>query len=499
MIESILLKNTASYDEAGVHIQKLKEVNFIYGSNGSGKTTFSNFLATQESDNYDCCNLQWKYNQPLKCLVYNKNFRENNFGQGAIEGVFTLGQATKDDIELIEVKQDELKNIKKQGQKKRETLDGLNSDKKTDEEKFKNDTWTKVYKKHEASFKEAFQGSMQRESFKNKLLLEIKNNHSSLYDFDELKEKSKTIFGKAPEALPSLRSISYVRINEIEGFDLWNKKIIGKSDVDIAQLIQTLNLDDWVNQGRNHIQENDICPFCQQLTITDDFKKQLEAYFDASFLIDTNKVTTFKDEYDRSSLNLINELTQIEANEKANIETKLNIDKFTAFLKTLTALFATNKELLISKLKEPSRKIELVSTKEQLDGINELISKANIEVSTNNSIVSNYQEERSKLVSEIWKYIVEEVRSDIEAYEKNISDISKSIEGQEQSLKSQLDSYKELNLEIKNLSKNVTSIEPTVIEINNSLEKFGFLNFEIVPSKTELGCYQLQREGGDQH
>ena len=56
--------------------------------------------------------------------------------------------------------------------------------------------------------------------------------------------------------------------------------------------------------------------------------------------------------------------------------------------------------------------------------------------------------------------------------------------------------YKKLDLEIKELAKNITSIQPSVDEINKSLNSFGFQNFEIVPSKTGINQYQIQREDG---
>jgi len=45
MITSLNIKNVATCDpEKGVQINDLKKVNFIYGANGSGKTTISNFI-----------------------------------------------------------------------------------------------------------------------------------------------------------------------------------------------------------------------------------------------------------------------------------------------------------------------------------------------------------------------------------------------------------------------------------------------------------------------
>ncbi len=41
MIESISIAGIATYDETGVRIDALKKVGFIYGANGTGKTTIT--------------------------------------------------------------------------------------------------------------------------------------------------------------------------------------------------------------------------------------------------------------------------------------------------------------------------------------------------------------------------------------------------------------------------------------------------------------------------
>jgi wobble nucleotide-excising tRNase len=53
-----------------------------------------------------------------------------------------------------------------------------------------------------------------------------------------------------------------------------------------------------------------------------------------------------------------------------------------------------------------------------------------------------------------------------------------------------------LDKEIKEATKNLTSVQPTVDEINRILNSFGFKNFQIVPSKVEPNKYQIQREDG---
>ena len=78
MIESIVIKNVATYDANGIQIEDLKKVNFIYGANGSGKTTISNFLHNGQDEKFSSCSKSWKDGQELAILVYNKEFRERN-------------------------------------------------------------------------------------------------------------------------------------------------------------------------------------------------------------------------------------------------------------------------------------------------------------------------------------------------------------------------------------------------------------------------------------
>jgi len=400
MIDSISIKNTASFDKNnGVQINELKKINFVYGSNGSGKTTISNLIANPTESEYQDCEINWQHNQQLQSLVYNKKFREQNFGDGTIEGVFTLGQATKEEIELIAQKQADLSKIKDKGIQKKETFDKQKLAKVDAENKFKEKSWVDIYKKYEKDFKEAFKGSMQKETFKSKLLSQFASNASALLSFDELKIKSKTIFGKVPEAIPYIKTISFDQILEIENEKIWITKIIGKSDVNIATLIQKLNINDWVNQGRSYLQDDNVCPFCQKETITEEFRKKLEDYFDETFTTSIKQVGKLHDDYNLLASNLTNELTQTESNENLNKETKLNLDKFTAYIKTLSSQFTSNKVLLKNKVKEPSRSVELISTKDQLKNIGELIAEANTEIKKHNDIVANYVTERANLIN----------------------------------------------------------------------------------------------------
>ena len=497
MIESLHLKDVATYDNSGVLIQDLKKINFIYGSNGSGKTTVTKYLYEPTAKAYRNCSMKWKDGLPVNVLVYNKDFRDRNFGEGNINGVFTLGQATKDDIDIIEKKKAERDIIKTDGTNKVAVLEKQKQEKLNKDSEFKEDVWFTIYKKHEDVFKEAFKGFMIKESFKEKILTEFAQNTSQILTYEQLKKLSKTIFGKTPVNMPAITGFEYEVLLRIEEGMIWKKIIIGKADVAIASLIQRLNLNDWVNEGRKYLSKEDrTCPFCQEKTISTGFKQQLEDYFDEGFLADTLIVKSQSEEYNRHATNIINILNTIETNEKSNSLTKLDVTTFSAYLKTLNSQFQHNRELLNNKLKEPSRSIALVETKQQIENIVKLIADANIQVNAYNLIVTNYAKERASLIRRIWRYLVEEDNVKIGAFTKAQKGLQAGIENLETQVKKLRENHKELNTEIRVLSKNVTSVQPSIDQINLTLTSYGFYNFSIVASAIEANKCQVQREDG---
>ena len=496
MLDSITIKDIATYDSTGIKMENLKKINFIYGANGCGKTTLSKFIYDSSNPIYDTCNLGWKGGLPVNVLVYNKDFRDRNFGKGKIDGVFTLGEATKEETEKIEKMQKDLAELKTKGIEKKASLDKQEQTNLQEENEFKEVVWVDVYKENEIDFKEAFRGFLKKDTFKDKILYEYENNKEPLLTIEELKEKSQTIFGSTPTPISTITSIIFKELLEMENDKIWKRKIVGKSDVAIAGLIQKLNLNDWVNEGRDHITEDEICPFCQQKTINENFKKQLEDYFDETFTKDIERVKDVSVEYNRSSQNLQNLLEQIETQEKEKSDSKLNVESFSTLLKTLINQFAINKELLSNKAKEPSRSIELTSTKEQLEAIQKIIDDTNIEIKAHNVIVNDYTNQRNNLINSIWKYLIERHHGIIDAFVKKQQGLSKGIEALKKQHQELREKYSELNKKIKEANKNVTSVQPSVDEINRILKSYGFLNFEIVPSKIEPNQYQILRQDG---
>lgn len=496
MITELHLSKTATYDTDGIKIKDLKKINFIYGSNGSGKTTITKFIHDPAAESYGDCAITWALS-PVRQLVYNKDFRDRNFSKESIDGVFTLGQATKEEIDHIDELKIKRKSMQDDGATKKKTLEGMITQQKERDEDFKEAVWTGIYKKHEDNFKEAFRGYLSKEAFKTKLLQEHANNKGRLLTLAKLQGFAQTILGERPATLSMITVPGYGQLNTIEAQKIWQKKVIGKADVDIAALIQALNMNDWVNQGRGYLQANSTCPFCQQDTITSDFRKNLDAYFDTTFTDEIEQVKNFGNQYLQLCENLLNIFYGIESIEKTNPASKLNLELFTAHVKTLASTFYSNKSLIEIKLKEPSRSVELATSTAQLEAIVQLVGAANTEITKHNKIVANFEKAKTELIDNIWCYLLEESKTLINTFIKRRDGLQQGIDSLSIRVEKLRTYFKDLNRTISDLGKNITSVQPSVDQINETLRSYGFHNFMIVPSAADSNKYQIQRENGE--
>ena len=90
MLSSVAISNYASYKNEQ-KLGPLKAINFVFGCNGSGKTTISRILANAENPPPGC-SVAWDAEGALQVRVYNKDYVDANFARDKrIPGVLTLG------------------------------------------------------------------------------------------------------------------------------------------------------------------------------------------------------------------------------------------------------------------------------------------------------------------------------------------------------------------------------------------------------------------------
>lgn len=256
----------------------LRTINYIFGANGTGKTTISRVIAGV--DDYSHCPFSWQSDIELVRMVYNRDFVERHFNQeGSLQGVFTLGENEVEAEQQIAALKPEIDKTNNEIARLNIQLDGdeeqvgKRNELKDLEAEFRQRCF-KQKQYHDEYFQCAFSGVRNSSSkFKDIVLKEAASNTADLLTLEELKGKAKTVFAKGVELVNTLRNLSANELIEVEENELLQKVIVGNPDVDIAGLIKKLGNSDWVKQGRQyHQQDPTTCPFCQQTTDADFLK-----------------------------------------------------------------------------------------------------------------------------------------------------------------------------------------------------------------------------------
>ena len=497
MIESIHIQNEASYGSPCETLSGLSKFNFIYGSNGSGKTTISRVIANESA--IFGGQLRWRNNISLDTLVYNRDFVEENFNQSSeLKGIFTLGEKNIDVLSKIDEAKKKLNLLKEEGLKLKKTLEGEDEKggKKAELERleldFEEQCW-QVKQRHDGKFQGAFVGVRgKKAAFKTKLLSEATNSSAELKKLDDLENRAETVFGQTPLAEAMIPLPNYESFLSLESDPILKKKVIGKEDVDIAAMIQKLGNTDWVMQGRAFYEVNDnVCPFCQQ-KIALSFTDSLNAYFDEAFEKDVAAIEALLSNYKANSLRLQQSLQSMLEN-----STKfLDIDKLKVEKELLDSKISHNLQKIEKKQVSSSQIIELDSLKSLLAEIKLLIDTANSSIKEHNKTVSNLTQEKTILTAQVWKFLIEnEIKEGITNYLSKKNGLMQAIVNLTKQKEDKLEEYKNQNAEIKKLEKNTTSIQPTIDGINGLLQSFGFTGFSLAKSEQDR-FYKIQRPDG---
>ncbi|WQY18511.1 AAA family ATPase [Helicobacter pylori] len=501
-ISQIVLKNAATFDESGASFEDLNSINFIYGTNGSGKTTTSSFLKNlaeniTPEDKSANSKIEW-YGESLKIEVYNKQFKEEQFRNSQVKGIFTLGKKTNENLENIESKKELIKKENEKKTKNKESSEKLKQEKEKKEKDFTDSCWEKLYKKNEEDFKETLESFKLKKKFKEKILKEFKNNEYNEIEIgklEKLKENIRIVFSKNQTELVPLEC-NLTDFDSIENHSIWEQKIVGSGDVAIADLIEKLSNEDWVAQGREYLsKDGNACPFCQQKTITEEFKKQLESYFDTSYQKSTDTIKKMKEDYTSRTAKVLERLDEIVKTEQDNLQTKLNTEIFKRIIETLRSKINGNWQKMRDKSKEMSRSFKLESTKNEIKEIRDPIDTANQQIANHNEMIKDIKNQKKICVEQTWKFLVNEFKSDIQEYNKKHCGLEKRIKKFENEINENEKKIKELNNEIGELEKTIVSIKPIVNEINALLKGYGFTNFSLACTEDEKS-YRIQREDG---
>lgn len=505
-IERIDIKNSLTNfnDNQEIVFDVNNQLNFIYGTNGTGKSTLSNllYLSTQKFQNYDISSklldLQnvsndgklnvsiWytdetstiindkEINNPIKIPVFNRkyidskitdqvDFKNNKFNEQSLIYGIELESKTKYFTKLQEVSK-----LKEDGINLKENI--INNIQK-EIKKISNDIGAKT---------------------NNKVFNEYNLENLEKISNDEIPSNINDLYTTHISLIQNLKNINeedkvYFKIDFLEN-NILNDKIniiddIIKFNDDKTKLEFVTNyLDnyesnerDWKIQGLSYIKDNK-CPFCdsniQNNSIIDIYKSyissRIKKYRD---LISNNlrELNAMKEQLNNKEL-LIQKLKKLDNLFNTNIATELdklyeNVLKFLQLV--IDALQEKNKDINFYK----DCTDNLIFAKEQdIIDIKKNYKKIKIDIENSNIKVNNSTKQRSKenerFLSSIGKYIIyNEIDKDL----INLKELRNYFKEKEKELNDLEKAYKE-ELKTKNILLNT---------LNSILEEFNITKYRV--------------------
>lgn len=485
MIKRIELNNIATYNHSVI---VPKKINFIYGGNGTGKTSISNFLANVNE--FPTCKIE-NDNYPTDILVYNKNFVEENFGKDkAIKGIFTIGEENKEVEDKIKELISQKEDIEKNKTIRINKIDEFTQNAELLYAEFCNNCWT--MKKVAEPYKKAMIGVLNsKEAFAEMCLKHFTNTKSSI-ELTSFNDRYKMLHETVMQSYPSFDLLEIETIFNLETHNILSTNIVAKEDNPLSTIIKKLNNSDWIKLGTSYLKEtHNTCPFCQR-ELPKEIILNLENLFDEEYEKNINTLNSVYSNYKSASSLIVDTLKSIIA---SNI-TILDYQAINKLFIKVESLFNDNLKILAEKIRFPSNKIDLNKTNELLIEINNIIKEFNSIIKQNNEILTKQIQEKTKLSKEIWETLSNNYLFDvISEYKKKQNGINIATHKMMMERDVFIQDISKIETKINELQSKVSTIDKAINEINKILKGFAFTGFYLRKAHDNRN-YEIIREDG---
>lgn len=287
MITEVDLSGTPCF-APGATLKDLKKVNFIFGPNGTGKTSITRILGEGLNDARIKHSTDDSSNREI--LILNSKYIEETFKETE-NGIFFLGKQSI-------TNENEIQEHKRHKEKLTGLIESLQSDKdkldkdQSDAERELLDSVWNTKKLVPDQLSSCLDGFHKR---KQKLLDKVTEYRQKPLPsegtlpttLDELAQQEKGLLTTTLETVPQISAIPQFPRQLEDLPDLLHTPLIPAADSPLSDLISQIQHSDWVREGK-HIMEahqdalDDRCPFCQQQT-PQDFSEDLAKLWDRSY------------------------------------------------------------------------------------------------------------------------------------------------------------------------------------------------------------------------
>lgn len=491
MLTEIKLNGYASFKHETC-LQTDKPINFVYGLNGTGKSSLTRYLAHRDDPKYAQCSITPAIDPDKEViLVYNQDYISETFvDKDRQNGVFTLSKQNKKAYDAIQKATRKLAELDVQDKAIEEAQNKSDTILATAESQTKDKLW-ELKTKYSGGDRvldyclEGYKGS------KAALFIKVKDTKIKpdevLRPIETLRQELIQLTSVEGRTYPLLPELPNLPIKE-DDISLLKKVIVGNQESTISEVMDEFANATWVRTGVQYIdKDGHRCPFCHQETITDDFLKELKSYFDESYEQDIKALQLLEQTLSDTLVRIAPDTSFEENPVIAHLREKYLI-AFQDFKASLTATLATVR----LKIERPNIEQELSFCQAEVDAVNAIIKEANNQITEFNARVAKLPDVKESIKEEFWKFQRREYDTTLSAYDAAVKAHKKDTTDNEKKKEEVEKQRRQQRSIIAANQKDVVNIDEAITHINNNLQSIGITDFHIVKCEGE-SAYRISR------
>ncbi|GAA1753726.1 AAA family ATPase [Aeromicrobium alkaliterrae] len=516
MIDTLDLNGLPAFGPSPAPFGQLGRINFVFGPNGSGKTSISRkFDALKVAPEA----ASWVDSDRLSVWVFNRDYVAKTFQEDQdLPGVFVLGEGRAEAMIERERLASQRKDLHEQIISLQNQLGPEAQDKKSRagkrgelsnvRETLADAAWA-AKDKLLPTFKEMF---AKYNASRSTFVAEVLRVREELSDSRDQGDGDREIGELEVDELPGLvsrldvlqqhagqeASLSPLPPELERGSgpvsELMSKPVLGRKDAPVAALIERLNNSDWVAEGQSHLDHTEgVCPFCQQ-ELPEGFADQLAEYFDRGFEEDIAAIRAFAGEVEEFLVQLesvVADLVRLDS-------TLCEISSQSDLVRDCGALVRQMRAGLARKLESPAAVVELPASR---DVVARLVAEhvgAQSAIEARRELLANKALALEELRADVWAFLIQDrLSGELDLYDVAREPLERAIAGMEASEERKSLELLEIDERLRELAREAVSSEPVLDQINEMLGAVGFTSFRLNPSDQLDDGYQLVRDTGE--
>jgi wobble nucleotide-excising tRNase len=493
VITEIHMDAVASFKQAS-SLATDKKINLIYGLNGTGKSTISNFFYAPNDARFAHCR-KVPHQTPL-ILVYNQKFIQDNFFVADnLKGIFSLSKENKEAEEKIAKTTDILRELEQSLQNKRAAKEKINQEFAAQKQQAIDQVWeikTK-YSGGDRVLEYCLDGLM---GSKEKLFLHLqeiaKPSSEPKKIIQTIRDEVEALKGNTAQEQSRLPSLIFAA-GDVESEAIFDSAILGNADSEVAELIDKLGSSDWVKQGLAYLpvevdESGKTCPFCQENTITSKFAASIREYFDDTYQQQIDNLESIRKKY----VSALEQLVGINAFTSHPFALE-RAESLSIKYQVLVTTLSSNVAKIEQKIKSPKIPLALAESTTALADFNQEVTFINEAIIAHNERLKNRYAALSLLKGEFWSLMRWQ-------YDQTIARFETDRQSANQKLRELEGEIGKVNLDIADAKKQIASaqsetvnVDEAVNAINAGLLDLGIDGFRV--SKHSESLYRVVRAG----